>query len=162
MINECPSHLWRHPTRSAIDSLAKRFDLPNDEKMQDWEYEVADPDRVAEFIDAYKSGELSEDERFTIMETIIQSFEDQEKPLEENKEWQEVLRLIEINLDLHICTVWYWSLVEDEPKDKSEWWKVTPFIRPILARNCYKYTEQDVHSRIHSSLHEEYAADTEQ
>jgi hypothetical protein len=35
-------HDWRHPTRAAIDSLAKRFSLLNDPGMQDWEYQVAD------------------------------------------------------------------------------------------------------------------------
>jgi hypothetical protein len=44
--------------------------------MQDWEWEVADSERINEFPSAYESGELSDDERFTLMETILQSFED--------------------------------------------------------------------------------------
>jgi hypothetical protein len=71
-----PDHLRRYPTRKAIDSLAARFDLPYTPFMQDWEWEVADSDRIDEFVAGYHSGELNEDERFTLMETIIQSFED--------------------------------------------------------------------------------------
>ncbi len=138
MSKECPEHLWRHPTAAAIDSLATRFNLPNHEGMQDWEHEVADPNRVVEFIDAYKNGELSEDERFTIMETIIQSFEEQERSLDDSKEWKEVLNLIESNVDLHIYTIWYWSLVEEE--SENNWWNVTKFIRQIFEGNCDKYT----------------------
>jgi hypothetical protein len=69
-----PEHLWRSPTRAAINALALRFDLPNTQGMQDWEHEVADADRIHEFIAAYQSGQLDDDERFTLMELIIQSF----------------------------------------------------------------------------------------
>ncbi|MCP5384447.1 MAG: hypothetical protein H6913_07510 [Altererythrobacter sp.] len=44
--------------------------------MQDWEFEVADANRIDEFLSAYQSQELTDDERFTLMEMIIQSFED--------------------------------------------------------------------------------------
>lgn len=66
-------HLYRFPTRAAIDALAIRFNLPNTKNMQDWEYEVADANRVAEFLVAYYSGELSEDEKFTLMAMLLQS-----------------------------------------------------------------------------------------
>ena len=129
-----PEHLWRFPTADAIASLAARFGLPNTKEMQDWEWEVADPQRKEEFFDAYKSGDLSDDERFTIMETIIQSFEDSEEEFHHSGLWAAVLRSIEENLDLHIHTVWYWSDLEND--NEGEMWKVTPFIRDIL--NKYK------------------------
>jgi hypothetical protein len=44
--------------------------------MQDWPWEVADAERLDEFLAAYEGGNLSEDERFTLMEVILQSFED--------------------------------------------------------------------------------------
>jgi len=66
-----PEHFY--PTRTAIDALAARFGLPNRPDMQDSEWEVAGPTRLDELINAYKSGELDDDERFTLMETIIQS-----------------------------------------------------------------------------------------
>ncbi len=47
-----PKRLWRFPTLATIDLLAQRFNLPNHPNMQDWEYEVADPDRVDEFLAA--------------------------------------------------------------------------------------------------------------
>jgi hypothetical protein len=53
-----PEHLWRYPTKDAIENLAKRFDFPTDPQMQDWEYEVADASRIGEFLAAYESGEL--------------------------------------------------------------------------------------------------------
>ena len=49
--------------------------------MQDWEWEVASPERIDEFLAAYEGGELTDDERFTLMETLLQSFEDVDAPL---------------------------------------------------------------------------------
>jgi hypothetical protein len=135
-----PEHIWRFPTRKAIESLAKRFNLPNTPEMQDWEWEVADPDRIDEFISVYESGDLDDDEKFTLMETIIQSFEELENPLKKEPRWERVLRLIENNINLHIYTVWYWSDLENDNEDEQ--WRVNPFIKKILLKYMDKFAQQ--------------------
>ena len=130
-----PEHLWRFPTSKAIDNLSKRFGLPNSPEMQDWEWEVADPQRIDEFVDAYLSSELDDDERFTLMETIVQSFEDFDGPIEQHPRWKEVLRLLDEKITLHIYTVYYWSDLETENVDEQ--WRVTKYFRSIL----YKHKE---------------------
>jgi hypothetical protein len=132
-----PEHLWRFPTTQSISSLSKRFNFPNTQDMQDWEWEVSDPNRIDEFIRAYISGELDDDERFTIMETIIQSFEDIGKPLNKNQQWLNVLSLIDKNLYLHIYTVWYWA--DEETENIQEQWQVTSYLRKILNENRDKF-----------------------
>jgi len=133
-----PEHLWRFPTQKTIESLAKRFNLPNTPDMQDWEWEVADSDRIDEFISAYESGELNKDEKFTLMETIIQSFEELEIPLLREPRWKKVLNLLEDNIELHIYSIWYWSDLEFDNKDEQ--YRVSPFIRPILMKYKDKFT----------------------
>ncbi len=128
-----PEHLWRFPTRQAIDTLARRFDLPDGPEMQDWEWEVADPDRIDEFLAAYESGELSDDERFSLMEILLQSFEDVPSPLAGNRAWARVLGHLERSIGLHAHSVWYWSDLESKGLDNS--WRVTPFLREILERH---------------------------
>ena len=66
----------RHPTKSATDSLATRFSLPNHDGMQDWEYEVADPEKINDFFEVYKNESTVEDEKFVLLEMLLQSFED--------------------------------------------------------------------------------------
>ena len=127
---ELPEHLWRFPTVEAISSLAARFGFSNLPDMQDWEYEVADPARIDDFLDAYLCGELSEDERFTLMETILQSFEEFPSPLEDHPRWQELLSLLKENLDLHLYTIWYWSSLETESLEDC--FRVTPEMREIF------------------------------
>ncbi|MEM9542606.1 MAG: hypothetical protein AAGA60_24325 [Cyanobacteria bacterium P01_E01_bin.42] len=130
-----PKHLWRYPTGEAIDSLAIRFNLRNTGHMQDWEYEVADAKRIDEFVAAYENEPLSEDEKFTLMEIIIQSFEDLSafEKLDNNPLWMKILQAVECNINLHIHTVWYWADPENE-SDENDLWVVTPFFRKILAK----------------------------
>lgn len=137
-----PEHIWRFLTRRAIDSLAARFNFPNTPEMQDWEWEVADPKRIPEFVSVYESGELDDDEKFTLMETIIQSFADLEIPLSDNEYWKHVLEIIEKNIDLHIYSVWYWSDLETETENEDEQWHVTPDLRSILFKYKGNYAQQ--------------------
>jgi hypothetical protein len=102
--DDLPERLMRHPTRAAIDSLAVRLGLPNGPEMQDWQWEVANPERLDEFIATYVDSGLSDDERFTVMETIIQSCEDLGDSLDSDPRWQTVCALLERNLDLHISS----------------------------------------------------------
>jgi hypothetical protein len=41
------------PSTAAREALAARFGLAYSDRMQDWEWEVADVDRFGEFLDAY-------------------------------------------------------------------------------------------------------------
>ncbi len=134
-----PAHLWRYPTREAIDSLARRFGLPNEPNMQDWPWEVADLARIDEFIDAYENGNLSDDEKFVLMEMLIQSFDDVEEPLEGNSKWRKVLGFIEANISLHIYSVWYWSQFQyyDLPGP------VVPSICEILEKYKDRFLQPD-------------------
>ncbi|MFZ6768199.1 hypothetical protein ACO0LM_14145 [Undibacterium sp. Di26W] len=137
-------HLCRFSTKAAIDALAIRFNLPNIRGMQDWAYEVADANRIDEYLAAYDSGELSHDEKFTLMAMLLQSFWD---AIDEGKSflqitWKHFLDLLERDIDIHIYLVWYWSSV-DKPEADIEnpdyMFSISPFIRPILLRHQGKF-----------------------
>ena len=128
-----PEHLWRFDTAAAVDSLARRFCLPNDPRMQDWPWEVADPKRLDEFLAAYDDGGISDDERFTLMEIVIQSFEDLGPAIATDPRWGRTLEAIDRSIALHAHSVWYWSAVDSEAPEEQ--WLVTPFLRKILDRH---------------------------
>ena len=123
----------RYPQVHAINSLALRFNLPNDPNMQDWEYEVADTQRINEFLTVYLDQTTSEDENFILMEILIQSFEESNRDLKLDSEWNKVLSYLENNLHIHAMTICYWAR---ENKPLTFCWKVTPYLRGI--RKKYK------------------------
>ncbi|WP_227552365.1 MULTISPECIES: hypothetical protein [unclassified Acinetobacter] len=129
----------RYITASAIYALAQRFNLPYDPFMQDWEYEVADPNRIDEFIDAYLSNELNEDEKFALMETILQSFEESSKTLDSDQQWNIILQLLEDNLDIHATTICYWAYGNSA---YTLCWRITPDLRKIKRRNHLKIIQE--------------------
>lgn len=67
---------FRCATEAAISSLATKIGLPNTPDMQDWECQVAPPDRLSEFLSVCDTENLNDDERFCLMEIVIQSFEE--------------------------------------------------------------------------------------
>ena len=64
---DIPQYLWRFPTAEAIATLASRFQFSVHPHLQDPEVEFSDPDRIDEFLAAYESDELTEDELFLLM-----------------------------------------------------------------------------------------------
>lgn len=102
--------------------------------MQDWEWEIAEPSRLDEYLTLYQSGCLTGDERFTLMETIVQAFEDLPGELETDARWHETLTLLDTEVDLHAYTIWYWSDLEDELGEDQ--WRVTPFLRKLVEKHC--------------------------
>jgi hypothetical protein len=128
-----PDHLLRHPTVAAIDSLSKHFNLPNTKHMQDWGIEVADADRAIEYLEGYESLDLSDDEKFVLMWTILQSFQDLQSSLDQDVHWQRVLFHLDAEIDIHISTVWYWAVPDAE--SHQEIWTISLFMREILERH---------------------------
>jgi len=122
--------LARQPTRAVINNLAARFGFEIHDCMQDWEWEVSDPDRIEEFLDAYASGDLGDDERFTLMETILESLEESGRQPESDSLWAMALENLETHIRLHASTVLYWSCLETD--DLALAWTVAPFCRRIL------------------------------
>jgi hypothetical protein len=123
----------RYPTAAAINSLANRFGFPNFPDMQDWSWEVADARRLDEFISAYSGGVLNDDERFVLMEIILQSFEELPNPLDLDPRWRSVLAALDQNIALHRCTVWYWAQLDSN--DAEEQFRVTLDMRAVLAKH---------------------------
>lgn len=125
----------RHPKASAISTLAKRFGLPNHPMMQDWEYEVSDEHRIAEFLAAYLESSTCDDERFILMEMLLQSFTSSNRDLKQDQDWKIVLECLENRLALYATNICYWACKHYHP---HLCWKITPYIRKIRHRHHLK------------------------
>ncbi|EFF82415.1 hypothetical protein HMP0015_2138 [Acinetobacter haemolyticus ATCC 19194] len=124
---ENSSNIPKFPNTNTRVALAKRLNLAYLENMQDWEYEVADISRIDDFLNTYDLNDITEDERFLLIEMLFQSFEEADD-LEKDTRWYRTLSLVENNLDLHTQTVLYWANGVESLEDS---WNITPFVRNL-------------------------------
>ncbi|WP_338552427.1 hypothetical protein [Paenibacillus sp. KS-LC4] len=137
----------RHPkyvTRSAVEGLVEKIKLPSpSEYTQDWEYEVADSNRVAEFLHAYENMDLNLEEKFALMIIIIESYND---AISENKTEKNIAALIKYHLtkdiNIHINTIYYWAKLDE--MDIENVFAITPFIREIAAETKSRQLKQQL------------------
>ena len=109
--------------------------------MQDWGWEVADVQRLDEFITAYQSGELDDDERFTLMEMILQSFENLGDATFTDMRWDLLRDILDMNIQLHADTVWYWARPGTD--DPEQQFAITPVVRPIWDKHRAELSASD-------------------
>ncbi len=139
---EVPQHLQRWPTSAARQTLAARFGLPYDRQMQDWEWEVAHPSLFTGFLTAYRDGDLDDDERFSLMECLVQSVADMTPPpVGPRPEWADVAELLRAAPRLHASTIAYWSRMNDD--QGWEWAGVGEAMRRVWAEVRGQLAEPD-------------------
>jgi hypothetical protein len=117
-------------TKAVRLSLSSRLTLEDLDWMQDWPLEVADSERIPEFLAAYHSGLLGDDEKFVLMELLMYSLEYCEPESAYEEAWSEIKAVLLKEPDLHWPTVVYWSRVDGDP---DEHFRPTLAMRDVLA-----------------------------
>jgi hypothetical protein len=121
----------RYGTANAINKLAKELNLVNKNNMQDWEWEVAEAKDIEKYLLHYNSL-IDEDEKFVLMEIIIQATTNQKEP-DFIKYVSQVISLLQENFNLHEYSIFYWSCFDSE--ELNDCWEISPFMREIWLRN---------------------------
>ena len=101
-----------YPTTPARQALAVRFSLPYDDAMQDWEWEVANAEEFDQYLAAYTLA-MPNDQRFSLMEMLVQCVEDSQDEALFNIRWAKVRSLLVNHIGLHAQTVAYWACGEE-------------------------------------------------
>lgn len=132
-----PHELKRYPTKAGRESLAARLGLVIGPYDQDWEWQVAEPEKFDGWLAAYREAPLSDDERFSLMEMLIQCVEDMvslrgpPEEVEELAPWQAVAALLRANPRLHASSIAYWSAFGGD--DPEEQFRVSVPMRQVWA-----------------------------
>lgn len=112
----------RWTTAADRQSLARRLGLPYAPAMQDWEWEVADPARFGELLAASTAADLTDGERVSLAEMLIQCVEDMRmSAVGTTPEWKAVAAVLLTRPDLHAGTVEYWSSPDATTPDEGFW-----------------------------------------
>jgi hypothetical protein len=121
---------FRCGTRKAIEELAKELNLPFEDWMQDWPYEVIKPGDIEKYIDHYQLI-TDEDKKFVLMEGIIQATEDQPTGELFIKYWHKIKPALERDFATHEYTIHYWACFDN--KDGDDYWNISVLMRQLWA-----------------------------
>lgn len=122
--------IFRSGTKKAIDELAIALHLPNDTAIQNWSYTQGNPADIEKYISHYNLTN-DDDQKFVLMELILQAAEDQNTEDLLLHYWERVQPILATNFELHAYTIHYWACVDYKNLDK--YWKITPLMRQLWA-----------------------------
>ncbi|MFM9948049.1 MAG: hypothetical protein ACKV1O_08940 [Saprospiraceae bacterium] len=119
---------FRCGTKKAIDELAEELNLPNDLNMQDWSYEVSNPNDIDKYISHYYLT-ADDDKKFVLMEMILQAIVDQSDVQQLLICWKKVNPILTDNFKIHEFTVHYWKDLTDDNFDNCK--ILSPLLRQL-------------------------------
>jgi hypothetical protein len=119
---------FRTTTKKAIELIADKLNLPNDTAMQDWAYEVTNADNIDNYIFYYKEI-INEDEKFALMQLIIQATEDQRNEEQFKNYCNKIKPLLITDFKTHEYTIYYWCCFENNSIEDC--WKISPMMREL-------------------------------
>lgn len=119
--------------RKAIKKIAANLNLKDDDKhSQDWEYEVADPNRIEDFWQFYMNNKLDTVEKRIIIKLLLESYNDY---IGENgfklDYTKKIKKILEKEKTLCEDIIRVWSCEEEKLEDA---FYITPIVREI-AKN---------------------------
>ncbi len=97
----------------AREVLEARFDLKRDPRMQDWELEVCDPDRIGEYLTFYDQ-HVDPAVRFDTMAIALVAYDEARDPLAWAPWFERTLRR---DFALHGHSVAYWAALDRDARD---------------------------------------------
>jgi hypothetical protein len=147
-----PSH--RYSTRASIDCLTAALGLTGDYGMQDWSYEIAEPEDIQKYLDHYESI-TNEDDKFVLMEMIIQATEYQRNDQDFAKYCSIIKDLLIKDFAIHQYTIYYWAAMDQA--DLSDSWKIAPLMREIWHN--HEVTTNSYRRDFDTSYHQFYILD---
>ena len=116
--------------QNAINFLNKELRLPTTGFEQDWDIELANANRIIEFIEFYDNTLLSNDKKIALMALIVGSLEDLAniEPVDQSL-WKQIEELLCDNYHLFKSIIDYWSLSNE--KNYNDIFAITTLMRNI-------------------------------
>lgn len=123
----------QYVTKEAVEGLVRKINLPMPGRYsQDWEYEVSDSSRVAEFLSFYENIALNKEEKFALMIIIISSYNDAIVEEKTEESIAERIKYLLLNdADIHKNTIFYWALLDED--DLEDCFAITSFMREVAS-----------------------------
>ena len=116
--------------REAVKKIAANLNLKGGDKhSQDWEYEVADPNRIEDFLEYYINNKLDTVEKRILIKLLLESYNDYVGEKGCNLDYtKKIKKILERERTLCEDIIQVWLCVGEELEDA---FYITPAIREI-------------------------------
>lgn len=110
-----------------IEQLSAKLSLPYMGIEQNWDVELADKNRIDEFISFYNENDLSAEMKYAIMSILLASYDDflNDKELDIDYRWHEIKKILKSEKEVFSDLIVYWA-VDSEIENI---FRITPLIR---------------------------------
>lgn len=117
--------------QNIFKQLSEELSLPYIGIEQDWDLEMANSDRVEEFLEFYKRRALSDEEKIAVMSLILASYDDflNKNDWVNDEKWEEIKGELKNDRELLVDLINYWSLDDNSAEECV--FNITPLIREI-------------------------------
>lgn len=117
--------------KEIIEQLSKELSLPYMGFEQDWDVELADKNRVDEFISFYNDNDLSTEMKYATISIILASYDDflNDKELYRDYRWCEIEKILKSEKEVFRDLIEYWTI--DSKVENA--FRITPLIREAKA-----------------------------
>jgi hypothetical protein len=117
--------------KEIIEQLSKDLSLPYMGFEQDWDVELADKNRVDEFIFFYNENDLSAEMKYATMSIILASYDDflNDKELYRDYRWYEIEKILKSEKEVFRDLIEYWTI--DSEVENA--FRITPLLREAKA-----------------------------
>ncbi|MEN9639045.1 MAG: hypothetical protein RLZZ262_913 [Bacteroidota bacterium] len=117
--------------KEIIEQLSKKLSLPYMGIEQDWDVELADKNRVDEFIFYYNENDLSFEMKYATMSIILASYDDflNDIEIDSDYRWFEIEKILKSEKEIFRDLLEYWA-VDSEIENV---FRITPLIREAKA-----------------------------
>ena len=128
----------RYSTSTSEKKLSERLGINWYHNIQDWDLITSDYGRISDFLKIYQTELKDDDDKFTLMQLIISSFDDgiSNANSKELKNWKVCKTILLKECYLHYSTIKYWSLLDTEIEDT---FSITPLMREIWKDTELKF-----------------------
>lgn len=116
--------------KEIIKKLSNKLSLPFLGIEQDWCIEMANPERIDEFLIYYNQNDLVNDEKIALMSLIIASYDEflNKYNLEFDDKWSDIKKILNLKNMLFRDLMNYWS-----SNNEHDIFRITPLIRDIKS-----------------------------